>query len=122
MMPNRFVILHHLAPTGEHWDFMLEQKDALLTWRMMSQPTGREACPIACLRIKDHGKRYLDYEGPISGGRGFVTRIDHGRYELLAADQDTWTLRLQGQRMVGDFRLVRADQTSQARWTLIAEG
>ena len=117
-MPNRYVILHHLAASGEHWDFMLEEKEALLTWQMMTEPRSRESCPIECRRIKDHRKHYLDYEGPISGGRGFVTRIDRGRYELLASDHGKLTIRIDGERMKGDFQLERSDSRSQTRWTL----
>ena len=120
MTPARFVILHHLAPTGEHWDFMLEREDHLITWRMRSEPVSRAACPIGCTRIKDHRKQYLDYQGPISGGRGIVTRVDHGHYELLAADEDAWTVRLTGRRLDGDFRLLRTSPDSQSHWTFTA--
>ena len=118
MMPNRFVILHHLSPSGEHWDLMLEEKETLLTWQLMTEPRSPESCPIECRRIKDHRKHYLDYEGPISGGRGFVTRIDHGRYEIMAADHDALAIRIEGSRLVGDFRLERSDPASKSRWTL----
>ncbi len=120
MTPNRYVILHHLSPAGEHWDFMLERDHGLLTWQMKSEPLSRDACPIQCLRIKDHRKAYLDYQGPVSGGRGIVTRVDRGTYELLGTDEESWTLRLQGTRLVGDFRLERPDPASRSRWTFIA--
>lgn len=120
MPPARFVILHHLAATGEHWDFMLEREDHLITWRMHAEPAGRDACPISCTRINDHRKRYLDYQGPIGGGRGIVTRVDHGEYELLAADEQAWTLRLIGRRLCGDFRLARTAPESASRWTFTA--
>ena len=119
-MTNRFVILHHLIASGEHWDLMLEEKDVLATWQMMSEPRSRDSCPIECRRIKDHRKQYLDYEGSISGGRGFVTRFDYGRFELMAADDDALELRLEGKCLVGDFLLERSDPQSQSRWTLTA--
>ena len=120
MVPNRFVILHHLAPTGEHWDLMLEQPDCLFTWRMSAEPVDRDACPIECLRINEHRKRYLEHEGPISGGRGIVSRVDQGTYQCLSADENGWILNLQGRRLRGDFSLLRSDPASQSRWTFIA--
>lgn len=118
MKTSRFVILHHLAPTGEHWDFMLEQENALATWQLVSEPVNRGSCPIECVRIHDHRKHYLTFQGPVSGGRGIVTRIDQGRYELLAIDETTWTFRLSGIRLTGDFCLVTAPPSA-TRWTLV---
>jgi DNA polymerase Ligase (LigD) len=120
MSPNRFVILHHLAPTGEHWDLMLEQEDVLVTWQLLSEPIGRDACPIRCVRIDDHRKRYLDYEGPIGGGRGIVTRFDRGDYELLAVDDARWTLRLAGGRMTGEFCIERDADGGRHDYWLVA--
>ena len=120
MTQSRFVILHHLAPTGEHWDFMLERESCLLTWQLQSEPTTRDACPIHCVRIKDHRKHYLDYQGPISGGRGMVSRYDRGHYDLLAASDSAWTIRLTGTRLTGDFHLERNDLESRSQWTLFA--
>lgn len=120
MVPHRFVILHHLVPTGEHWDLMLEQKDCLFTWQMVAEPIDRHACPIECLRISDHRKFYLDYQGPISGGRGIVSRVDQGAYQYLSVEPDSWRINFQGRRLRGEFGLVRSDPGSESRWTLIA--
>ena len=119
MQPNRFVILHHIAPGGEHWDFMIEQEDHLATWQMAREPTDRQAFPIECVRINDHRKRYLDYEGPISGGRGVVTRVDQGTYGCLFVDESTWVLHLQGRRLQGEFRLLRPDPDAPNRWICV---
>lgn len=120
MVPNRFVILHHLAPTGEHWDLMLEREDCLTTWQLLTEPDGGASGPIDCVRINDHRKFYLDYEGPVRGGRGIVSRIDHGTYRCLNAETDSLTIVFQGRRLSGEFRLVRPDPGSQSRWTLLA--
>ena len=118
--PDRFVILHHLSPTGEHWDLMLELERDLMTWQLRSQPTGRGACPIDCVRIQDHRKRYLDYEGPIRGGRGVVTRVDAGRFELLEDKEDTKTIVFAGRVLSGTFCLRRADAGESSAWTFQA--
>ena len=117
---NRFVILHHLAPAGEHWDLMLEREAHLATWQMACPPVDRAASPIECTRIGDHRKRYLEYEGPVSGGRGVVTRVDQGRFELLGADADEWILDFAGERLTGRYRLARVVGESPSAWILTA--
>ncbi len=99
---------------------MLEERDHLATWQMLSEPTGRDVCPIACIRINDHRKAYLDYQGPISGGRGVVERVDRGVYDTRHVDCDSWTVRLAGKRLAGVFRLKCDPEVSRSRWTFSA--
>ena len=80
-MPQ-FVLLEHDHPEL-HWDFMLELDDVLLTWRLDRIPD--KAGEIAAVSLSDHRMVYLDYEGPISGNRGSVKRIQSGRYSMTAS-------------------------------------
>jgi|YNPMSStandDraft_1061717.scaffolds.fasta_scaffold00672_2 hypothetical protein len=77
----RFVVLEHDSPRGRHWDLMLEQEGKLRTWALAAPPD--TAGPIPAEALADHRLAYLDYEGPISGGRGQVRRWDAGLYEPL---------------------------------------
>jgi len=104
-MPTRFVILHHRLDDGEHWDLMLEHGDVLLTWQLLADPVGTAALPIAAVRIGDHRKAYLDYEGPVSGGRGRVRRVDSGLLHITHFTADRCIFELQGQRLAGRFEL-----------------
>jgi hypothetical protein len=73
----RFVVLEHDYPEV-HWDLMLECGPVLRTWRLSAPPV-----PPQTLRAEksfDHRAMYLEYEGPVSGGRGRVTRWDAGSY------------------------------------------
>lgn len=99
---------------------MLEDQAHLATWQLASQPVDRAASPIECTRIGDHRKRYLHYEGPVSAGRGVVTRVDQGRFDLLGADDDEWILDFAGERLTGRYRLARADGDSPLAWILSA--
>lgn len=74
----RFVILRHDHP-HLHWDFMLETGEVLRAWRLEREPLA-DAGPIAATALADHRLMYLDYEGPVSGGRGTVTRWDAGEF------------------------------------------
>jgi hypothetical protein len=106
----RFVILAHDHP-APHWDFMLEDGPVLLTWRLASPPLPKQT--VASQRIGDHRPLYLDYEGPVSGGRGNVTRWDGGEFEWLERADDRIVVRLRGRRADGTFRL---EQTAEHRW------
>jgi len=107
-MPTRFVILHHQLHGGEHWDLMLEHGDTLLTWQLLRRPTPDDTVPIPAKRIGNHRKHYLDYEGPVSGDRGHVTRIEGGTVTLHDMTDDHVTFALNGGRFVGMFALTRS--------------
>lgn len=102
MMP-KFVLLEHDHPEL-HWDFMLENGDALLTWRLDRLPN--EAAEIVAVALADHRVAYLDYEGPVSGNRGSVTRIDRGYYQRLEFADGNIRVRLVGSRLNGTARLL----------------
>ena len=61
------------------------------------------------LQMPDHRRLYLDYEGPVSGGRGSVTRWDGGTFEWEASERDQFAVRLCGGRLQGVFRLERLE-------------
>jgi hypothetical protein len=85
----RFVLLYHDCPPHlgkpSHWDFMLEDEGALLTWVLAEQPTvdGIDGSTIVAVRLVDHRLAYLDYEGPVSGDRGLVSRVDAGTFTWI---------------------------------------
>jgi hypothetical protein len=56
---------------------MFEQEGALMTWRSPRWPVDTDT-PL--VRLADHRLAYLDYQGPISGRRGRVTRVASGTY------------------------------------------
>lgn len=101
----RFVILEHDHPT-RHWDFMLEEDGRLATWRIPCPPENA-GLTLEAERVGDHRLDYLDYEGPVSGGRGSVSRWDRGVYDTLERTTDCWLVQLRGARWRGivDMRL-----------------
>ncbi len=106
-MPRRFVILHHTGFGREHWDLMLESADALWTWKLSQDPTAGVGRVVEAVKIGDHRKHYLDYEGPLSGNRGQVSRVDHGELASIDLDENTVTAKLTGRHLAGTYRLVR---------------
>jgi hypothetical protein len=103
-MPQ-FVILRHHSPQGVHFDFMLESGGVLKTWALPRPPVSGEE--IECEALADHRLAYLDYEGPVSGGRGSVTRWDRGAYTVGRQSDAEWVVELAGEKLVGQATLSR---------------
>jgi DNA polymerase Ligase (LigD) len=101
----RYVILEHDHP-HRHWDLMLESGDVLRTWRLAGPP--RPGAAVAAEASFDHRLVYLEYEGPISGGRGSVVRWDAGTFTVAGETADRLLLRLEGERLRGTAVLARA--------------
>ncbi len=99
----RFVVLRHERPPAVHFDFMLEAGDVLKTWALPQPP--RPGLEMECAALADHRLAYLDYEGPISGDRGSVTRWDHGQYTVERQTATQWVLDLTGQKLDGTATL-----------------
>jgi hypothetical protein len=100
----RFVVLTHDHPTL-HWDFMIERGTSLGTWRLAHSPD--IGVPIGAEPLADHRLAYLDYEGPVSGGRGEVRRWDRGEYESIETTAERLVVRLIGERLRGVASLER---------------
>ena len=112
----RFVILQHESPRGVHWDFMLETGSTLKTWALDHAPDAGEA--IVATSLADHRLAYLDYEGPISGGRGTVTRWDQGLYRIEHETPTQWTVVLEGGKLQGHATLTQLPDDPQ-HWNFI---
>jgi hypothetical protein len=98
MSARRFVILTHDHPFP-HWDLMLDYGEALRTWRLLTEPAMGADVPAEAL--PDHRRTYLDYEGPVSGGRGTVQRWDSGAFDVESGDEGGLRLRLTCGRLSG---------------------
>lgn len=118
---SRYVILHHCLPDGScHWDLCLEQGHTLATWQLAAHPArlaSGEIAEITARRIADHRLAYLDYQGPISGGRGHVTRVDRGSCQTDSQRSDRWRVRFRGSVMIGNYEIVSGGDSDQP-WTL----
>lgn len=94
----RFVVLEH-DWGGVHWDFMLEVDGSLRTWAV-DEPIA-PGVELRARALADHRLAYLDYEGPISGGRGAVIRRESGTYRVVEWGEDRVEVDLAGGQLVG---------------------
>ena len=102
----RYVILAHDWPFA-HWDLLLEAGPVLKAWRLLAEPGPGRTVPAEPNR--DHRRFYLDYEGPLTGDRGTVTRWDAGTYEGEPAGEE-WTIQLTGGRLRGPAHLGKGER------------
>lgn len=102
---------------------MLEAEAVLRTWALEQLPRGWDAArsrtaarygacaatsaatTVVARRLTDHRIGYLEEEGPLSGGRGEVLRIDAGTYQTVTRDSQSWQVVLSGQVVRGQVTL-----------------
>ena|SRR5438105_5059151 len=104
----RFTIVAHDHPF-DHWDLFVEAGPVLRTWRLI--PRLDPDTSIVVEPTPEHRLQYLDYEGPISGGRGSVRRIDTGTFDWQRDEPDCVEVLLSGSRFVGCLSLLRSNDT-----------
>lgn len=93
---------------------MLEHGSTLRTWRLLS-----ELVPGVMIEAEssfDHRLLYLDYEGPISDNRGYVTRWDSGTFTLIQQSNTLWRVSLNGERCRGE---VLIQYQKENYWTVL---
>ncbi len=113
-MKSRFVILRHYGcPQGEHYDFMLLVGESLKTWALGDYPRDGVAQPAKAL--PDHRLEYLEYEGPVSSGRGAVSRWDQGECEIEQESSLRQNAVLRGEKLLGEA-VLQCDEASK-EWT-----
>ena len=116
----RYVVLHHLWIQEPHFDFMLELQPAspLKTWRLPCWPVGRFNKEATAL--DDHRNSFLEYEGPLSKGRGTVQRVEGGTCVIEKKTEVSYTLRLSSGQQLWLVRNVGRGQDSKARRAWVA--
>ncbi len=125
---SRFFIQRHSA-RRLHYDLRLEMDGALRSWALPHGPTLDPAIKRLAVLVEDHPLEYGNFEGTIPSGNygaGKVTVWDRGTYEWLGtkSPQQQWEagdlkIRLHGQRLVGEFALVRTKRNNGKDWLLI---
>jgi len=136
----RFVLLYHECPPDyqrpSHWDFMLEDGDVLRTWALAQLPRDWQPLveqsvsradshefvaatnTVPAEQLPDHRPMYLDYEGPVSGERGNVTRVESGTYNTGKNSADCLELAIAGRSLQGRITLTRHSSES-TDWRLL---
>lgn len=115
----KFIIHQHSDCTAQadHYDFMLERSTVLDTWQINLSDLDLllKGKPISTIQIAGHRKKYLTYEGPVSGNRGKVMRVDSGSYETVEESPTSRIVKLHGNRLRGVLHIQPAGKSSTFR-------
>ena len=103
----RFAVLAHDWPEP-HFDLFLEAGSTLQSWKLPADfsPPARSSILLGA----PHRLLYLDYEGPVSAGRGSVSRWGAGEFRRISETQ----VHFFGTRLAGLYEWLK-DGTGQ--WT-----
>jgi bifunctional non-homologous end joining protein LigD len=125
---SRFFVQRHSA-RRLHYDLRLEMDGALRSWALPHGPTLDPSIKRLAVLVEDHPLEYGNFEGTIPSGNygaGKVTLWDRGTYEWLGpkSPAQQWEsgdlkIRLHGQRLMGEFALVRTKRNNGKDWLLI---
>lgn len=131
-----FVIQKHAA-SRLHYDFRLEMEGVLKSWAVPKGPSMNPADKRLAMLVEDHPYDYKNFEGNIPEGNygaGTVIIWDEGTYEPLEevkgkAAQEKILLkgfhsgslkfRLHGEKLKGEFVLVKTPRRADNAWLLI---
>jgi DNA ligase D-like protein (predicted 3'-phosphoesterase) len=108
----RFVIQKHDA-AHLHYDFRLEMDGVLKSWAIPKDPPKEPGIKRLAVQVEDHQLDYIDFEGVIPEGKygaGKVEVWDKGTYVIRHRSDNKILLSLQGERLSGDYTLLRFKQ------------
>ncbi len=133
---GRFVVQKHAA-SRLHYDLRLEHAGVLKSWAVPKGPSLDPTHKRLAVMVEDHPLDYIDFEGIIPDGEYGAGRVmvwDRGTYhwagpETSAAQQAKafaaglakghLSVILQGEKLNGEFALVRARRAGENAWLLI---
>jgi len=103
----RYAILQHTGIPDPHFDLLIETSPGslLATWRCPIWPITE---PTPLTRLNDHRRLYLDFEGPLTGNRGTVRRVETGLCKLHIGEDGAWHLQI-GEHRVTVVRFSSTD-------------
>ena len=133
----QFVVQKHAA-SHLHYDFRLEMEGVLKSWAIPKGPSLNPSDKRLAMMVEDHPFDYKDFEGIIPTGNygaGTVMVWDEGTYEALEETNGSKVgqekallkelrdgslkFRLNGQKLKGEFALVRTKGRGENSWLLI---
>jgi len=104
-----FVIQRHDA-SHLHYDLRLEIGGVLKSWAVPKIPPTKEGVKRLAVQTEDHPIGYADFEGIIPEGNygaGTVEIWDRGNFILEKIGDNKIIFKLEGEKMKGDFVLLR---------------
>ncbi len=121
-MNPRFVVHKHQA-SHLHYDFRLEMDGVLKSWAVPKGPPMDPSEKRLALAVEDHPLDYIDFEGTIPEGQDGAGQLeiwDEGTYKLLGKEKDKLSFSLEGEKLRGNFTLLRLKKGQKGtEWLLL---
>ncbi len=117
-MPDIFVIQKHRA-SHLHYDLRLEMDGVLKSWAIPKEPPREEGIKRLAIQVEDHELNYADFEGEIEEGEYGAGRVeiwDKGNYELTEHKDDRLVFKLEGEKLKGNYALIRFKRAGEKEW------
>ncbi len=123
-----FVVQKH-ASRSTHYDFRLEDEGVLKSWAVPKGPSTDPHEKQLALETEDHPIEYAQFEGiipPGNYGAGKVIIWDRGTFKNLkdiplsvALKKGEAVVELHGEKLKGDYALIRTNYHDKKAWLLI---
>ncbi len=113
-----FVVQKHHATTL-HYDLRLSMGNVLKSWAVPKGPPTKPGVKRLAIQTEDHALEYADFEGEIPEGlygAGIVEIWDKGSYELKEKTQSKIEFTLKGNKLRGDYVLIRYEKGGEKSW------
>ena len=123
MLTHRTALLRHTLRAEQHFDWLIHDprpphpshaywtlRVPLPTWQWCQTPS------LIVESIAHHRKHYLRYQGPVSGGRGSVMRVDEGSTRCVLWSESVRRFVVRFHHLHGAIDLHRL---SERRWRLV---
>lgn len=122
--PLIYVIQEHHA-SHLHWDFRLESGGVLKSWAVPKGIPEEPKTRHLAVETEDHPYEYASFQGIIPKGQygaGTVKIWDKGHYKPKVWEQDKIEVTLDGDRLHGNYVLVRLKKSEDSKNWLLLKG
>ncbi|MEX0653405.1 MAG: hypothetical protein WD534_12305 [Phycisphaeraceae bacterium] len=120
MQTQPTVLLQHVTRVGRHYDWLVGDPSAEAGGRLwtarLALPSGQwqAAGRLTLMELPPHRRAYLHHQGPVSGGRGVVRRVDAGtvRPVLWTATRRVLAVRMRYYQGLAELRWLAGERWS----------
>jgi DNA ligase D-like protein (predicted ligase)/DNA ligase D-like protein (predicted 3'-phosphoesterase) len=116
-----FVVQEHHA-RRLHYDFRLESGGVLKSWAVPKGIPEEPKVRHLAVETEDHPMEYANFAGTIPAGQygaGTVSIWDKGHYTVKVWEQDKIEIHLEGERLKGNYVLVRLKRGEAKDWLML---
>ena len=116
----KFVVHEHFA-RRHHFDLRLEMIGVAKSWAIPKGIPEKRGERRLAIQVDDHSIEYMDFEGeiPIGYGKGRVKIWDRGEYQLLEKTENKIKVKLNGEKMRGEYVLLKFPKAGENGWLLL---